>query len=142
MLVIGIDPGISGGLAFISENEVKAVKMPETERDIWDCINAEIQKCKYWKDILIIIEKVHAFPGKQGISSTWKFAQNYGFLRGLVVALECQLIDISPQKWMKEFVITSSKGKTKTQHKNELKQKAQQFFPQLKITLATSDALL
>ena len=68
--------------------------------------------------------------------------QGYGFLRGLITALEVKFIDPSPQRWQRDLGIPSSKGKTKTQHKNELKQKAQQLWPHLHITLTTCDALL
>ena len=38
-LIIGIDPGKSGGLAFIPiSGAVWTVKMPETERDLLDCL--------------------------------------------------------------------------------------------------------
>ena len=140
----GIDPGQSGGIAFIFGQGVQAIKMPVTERDVWIYFNETIRNYRKYNlsnVCITIIEKVHSFPS-QGIASSFKFGQNYGFLRGILVALEVKLIEVSPQRWQRDLNIPSSKGKTKTQHKNALKQRAQQLFPQLNITLATADALL
>ena len=40
-LSIGIDPGASGGIAFIQDNKPEvswAVKMPETLADLWEVV--------------------------------------------------------------------------------------------------------
>ena len=40
MTIIGIDPGKSGGIAWLPEGLIgRAIKMPETPRDIWDLID-------------------------------------------------------------------------------------------------------
>ena len=126
--ITGIDPGQTGGIAFISGDNMYAYKMPETEKDIVELL------CSY-PDLVIFLESVHSFPG-QGVSSTFKFGKGYGFLRGVITALEIPLHDVTPQKWQK-FMGCMSKG-----DKNVTKQKAQQLFPKLKITHATADAIL
>ena len=138
--IIGIDPGASGGIAFIFEDGQRyAYKMPLTERDLVDLLKSyDLDSCVVW------LEKVHAFPG-QGSVSVWSFAQNYGFLRGMLIALEVPLYDVTPQKWQKWQGVTKSQAVSKigkTKHKNVLKQIAQQHFPELKITHAIADALL
>lgn len=129
MRALGIDPGQSGGLAWIDDLGVpRAEKMPETERDTWELIRGI-------KPNLAVIEKVHSMPS-QGVSSTFKFGQNYGFLRGCLIALAVPFWEITPAVWQKEMECLSGGDK------NVTKSRAQQLFPQLKITHYTADALL
>ena len=140
-LTIGVDPGKSGAIAAIyPDGGVEAWKMPETERDTSDIFEELINKAllEGWV-VELYLEKVHAMPG-QGVTSVFSFGKNYGFLRGLIVSHKIPLIDVTPQKWQKALGVT--KSETKTKHKNKLKGMAQQLYPQLKITLATADALL
>lgn len=129
--IIGIDPGsASGGIAILLDGKAEAFKMPDTERDIYDIFESRV-----WDDPVVFIEIVHSMP-KQGVASSFAFGRNYGFLRGVITALKYPMHDITPQKWQK-FLSCLTHG-----DKNISKQKAQQLFPQLKITLATADALL
>ena len=87
------------------------------------------------------IEKVHSMPA-QGVVSSFKFGRSYGFLRGLLIALKIPFEEVTPQRWQKEFVTKRTKTESRTDHKNKLKGKAQQLFPQIKVTLAIADAML
>lgn len=136
---IGIDPGQNGGLvALYPDGEMFASAMPSTERDVWDwfrkrCPNTAAKA---------VIEKVHAMP-KQGVSSSFKFGVNYGFLRGCLTAIGIPFEEIQPQTWQKSLRIPSrGKSESKTQFKNRLKGLAQQYFPSENVTLKTADALL
>ncbi len=130
---LGIDPGMSGGIALVHANQkymTEAWKMPETEKDtelLLSGIKGLIS--------LAYIESVHSMP-KQGVSSSFKFGRSYGFLRGLLIGLAIPFDEVPPQRWQKALGCLS-KG-----DKNVTKSKAQQLFPQLKITHATADALL
>ena len=126
-MVIGIDPGQSGGIAFIG-NEVTAYKMPETERDVYDLLEG-------YEGAVVFLEKVHSMPG-QGVASSFKFGRGYGFLRGVITALKYPLHDVTPIKWQR-MLGCLTKG-----DKNVTKQKAQQLFPHIRITHATADCLL
>ena len=140
-LYIGIDPGsVSGGIAAIMPSgKATAVKMPQTEHDVQDVFLRILQM---GMPVFALIEGVHAFPG-QGVSSVFKFGRNYGMLRGMLVANKIPFHEVSPMKWQKGTGITKrGKNETKTQHKNKLKQKAQNIFPDIKMTLAICDALL
>ena len=141
MVVIGIDPGVNGGIAVIyGDTNVTSFKMPETERDISDCFRevsdyAQLEN----ENVIVYLEKVHSMPG-QGVVSTFTFGQNYGLLRGILITLGFAIYDVTPQKWQKELGI--SKSESKTIHKNKLKGLAQQWFPDQKVTLKNADALL
>jgi len=141
MIYIGIDVGKSGGIAMIVGDSVGAVKMPDTERDIYEKI-LDATLYKDYKSIFCYIEKVHSMP-KQGVKSVWTFAENYGNLRMALIAAKIPFEAITPQTWQKGLgIVKRGKEEGKTKFKNRLKAKAQELFPELKITLATADALL
>lgn len=132
---IGIDPGQSGGIAILS-NKNEVIKMPSTEKDIWEWFDFHKNNC------FAIIEKVHSMPG-QGVASTFKFGKGYGGLRMALIAAGIPFDEVTPRMWQKSLGITSkAKTESKTEFKNRLKAKAQQLFPQIKMTLSICDALL
>lgn len=139
-LYIGIDPGMSGGLAFLSSRKVEVlVSMPSTERDIWDALS-DAHKLGFRS--YAIIERVHSMPG-QGVASSFKFGSGYGGLRMALTATEIPFEAVTPRTWMKGLSISPrKKSDTPSVWKNKLKAKAQELFPEQKITLKTSDALL
>jgi len=65
MIIIGIDPGINGGIAIRTGNNVYAYRMPDTERDIYDLI---ISAFSYPSPHAVFLESVHSMPG-QGVAS-------------------------------------------------------------------------
>ena len=139
---IGIDPGASGGLACVHvDGNCAAVPMPPTERDVWEWVT----DLSSWRPPFAVVEKVGGFikgnpaPG----SAMFRFGVSYGGLRMALVAAAVPFEEVTPQKWQKGLGITTrGKDETKTAFKNRLKQRAQQLFPGVKITLATCDAIL
>ena len=140
MSYIGIDPGKNGGIAWISSgwNGVNVIKMPHTEKGIAELFK-EMSGLGELLDMYACLEEVHSMP-RQGVSSTFKFGTNYGFLRACLTIYNIPFETVTPQIWQREFIHTVSE--TKTEHKNKLKAVAQQLFPGQKATLATADALL
>lgn len=131
---IGCDPGQSGGIAIISEGLPPwAVKMPETERDLYDTIRA----LRAWSDreCVAALEFVRSSP-QMGVTSAFTFGMGYGLLRMALIASEIPFRDVTPNVWQKAMQC-QTKG-----DKNVSKAKAQQLFPSMKITHAIADALL
>ena len=129
--VIGIDPGWSGGVAMRTDTETKCAKFTGlTERDIVDTLKEYLA----FADVCYL-EKVHAMPG-QGVTSMFKFGTIYGGLLFTTLCLDIPLYHVTPQKWQKSLNCLS-KG-----DKNVTKRRAQELFPDIKITHATADALL
>ena len=150
--IIGIDPGLKGGIAFLSEDGgvISVSKMPSTPHDIYDYLVgllSHASSCGSQMDeprVVCYLEDVgHGMPG-QSSSATAKFARHCGHLEMALLSLRIPVNTITPAKWMKSFQLGRSGDYTKTEWKNRLKSKAQQLFPQLggKVTLSTSDALL
>jgi Holliday junction resolvasome RuvABC endonuclease subunit len=136
MTVIGIDPGQSGGIAWIDEKgRACAEKMPETLADIWELI-AEISG-PYSKgdECRAYIEQVHSSP-QMGVKSAFTFGQGFGHLEMALTAAGIPFERVRPQAWQKALGCLT-KG-----DKNVSKRKAQELFPSLKITHATADSLL
>src|SRR6185436_810073 len=141
-LFLGIDPGGSGGIAIIStlDGYASAWKMGETETDTADLLRTHGPAVR-----LACIEEVHALPPTipgNTSKASFAFGQSYGFLRGLLVALQIPFMQISPNSWKKQMGLRFTKDNTATEKKNGSKQLAQQLFPQLRITHATAEALL
>lgn len=107
--------------------------MPETERDTYDLFY------DIWttalKDAKALIERVHAMP-ICGVSSSFIFGKNYGFLRGCLIGIGIPFEEVTPHVWQRSIgCLTHGK-------KNISKAKAQQLFPHLKITHHTADSVL
>ena len=139
---IGIDPGVSGGLAKISAAGTVAIPMPATERDIWDWFGA----LEATVSTFAVIEKVQGYigPGSEFPGSAmFRFGKSAGFLLGCLVASGIPFEETPPQRWQKALGISArKKTESKGQWKNRLKAKAQQLYPDQKVTLSTADALL
>jgi len=156
VIVLGIDPGMNGGIAKLKQDGDRwipsAIHMPATERDIADHfwqLYAESQSEGI--EIIAFLEKVQPMPSVRrvktaggeervevnpGMSSSGKFMQGYGFLRGCLITIGIRVEDLRPQEWQKLM------GCLTRGNKNISKGKAQQLFPQMRITHAIADSLV
>jgi hypothetical protein len=145
--VLAIDPGGSGGLAWIDAWGTAVARKLDgmTEADIAAYLR-DLRTISESTPLFAYIEQVGANRGKgdrrQGASSMFTFGQSYGFLRGCLIALQIPFEQVRPQVWLPAMGLRGAKDETQTQKKNRHKAKAQQMFPQLKPTHATADALL
>ena len=132
MLIIGIDPGISGSICFFQDGKIiDVVEMPTMTEgkknkkqvngsQIFNEITDRIKKLDK-KDIKVIIEQVSAMPG-QGVTSMFNFGQSFGILKGICSAMQLPMYFVRPAKWKKYFnLINSEKDASRT--------KAIEIFP-------------
>ena len=125
MLIIGIDPGISGSICFFQDGIVKdVVEMPimaEGKKNkkqvngsqVFNEINDRIKKIEK-KNIKVVIEQVSAMPG-QGVTSMFNFGQSFGILKGICSAMRLPTYYVRPAKWKKYFnLINSEKDASRT----------------------------
>ena len=124
MLIIGIDPGISGSICFFKNGKIiDVIEMPvmtdgkKNKRQVnGSQIYNEISKRvdHYGKDIRVIIEQVSAMPG-QGVTSMFNFGQSFGILKGICSAMQLPMFFVRPAKWKKYFnLINSQKDASRT----------------------------
>jgi len=125
MLIIGIDPGISGSICFFQDGVVKDVIEMPTMTDgkknkkqvngsqIFNEINERIKKIDK-TNIKVVIEQVSAMPG-QGVTSMFNFGQSFGILKGICSAMRLSVYFVRPAKWKKYFnLINSEKDASRT----------------------------
>jgi crossover junction endodeoxyribonuclease RuvC len=116
MLIIGIDPGISGSICFFEDGKIlDVVEMPTMTEgkknkrqvngsQVYNEISNRIKKIDK-KDIKVIIEQVSAMPG-QGVTSMFNFGQSFGILKGMCSAMKLPMYFVRPVKWKKYFNLT------------------------------------
>ena len=132
MLIIGIDPGISGSICFFENGKIiDVVEMPtmidgkKNKRQvngaqIYNEILKRINTSEKQK-IRVVIEQVSAMPG-QGVTSMFNFGQSFGILKGICSAMQLPMFFVRPAKWKKYFsLINAQKDASRT--------KAIEMFP-------------
>jgi len=132
MLIIGIDPGITGSICFFEDGKIiSLVEMPNMTdgkknkkqvngAQIYNEISLRIKNFEK-KDIKVVIEQVSAMPG-QGVTSMFNFGQSFGVLKGICSAMQLPMYFVRPAKWKKYFnLIKSEKDASRT--------KAIEIFP-------------
>tara|TARA_B100000767_G_C19540813_1_gene440704 strand:+ start:26 stop:520 length:495 start_codon:yes stop_codon:yes gene_type:complete len=123
MRIIGIDPGLSGGIAILEDNKIKEMfDMPvmaegkKNKRQLNSAFLAKLVKdnIKDIENTVIVVEQVNAMPG-QGVTSMFNFGQTFGAIKGICAALELPIFFVRPAKWKKHFeLINSSKDASRT----------------------------
>ena len=125
MIIIGIDPGISGSICFLEDGIIKdVVEMPtmtEGKKNKKQVNGSQIfneisfrTKIYEKKNIKVVIEQVSAMPG-QGVTSMFNFGQSFGILKGICSAMQLPIYFVRPAKWKKYFnLINSEKDASRT----------------------------
>ncbi len=136
MIFLGIDPGTSGGIGYVTCNgDCGAAGFAKlTEREIYLLVK---EICDMEEDDVpcAVNELVHSSP-QMGVKSAFTFGRSYGFLRGVLAANHISYVEVRPQAWQKAMGCLT-KG-----DKNVTKALAQQLYPSEIVTHATADALL
>lgn len=144
--LIAIDPGANGGIAWTNELGAMSAPLPKTLGDTYALLREILgaQGFTYGTcSVSCYLEEppkfVKAIPG----SAVFVMARNFGQLEGLITAYQIPLHLTRPQAWQAAHPGLGKKGdQTTTAWKNRLKARAQQIYPDQKVTLATADALL
>jgi crossover junction endodeoxyribonuclease RuvC len=103
---IGIDPGKTGAVAIMVGNVVTIydfgdVRIPSKLLTLTNLFPGATHA---------VLEKVHSMPG-QGVSSTFKFGESFGWWKGALDAINIPYDLITPQRWQKEmFDFKPAKG--------------------------------
>ena len=150
MILIGIDPGLTGAIAILEDKKVLNIyEMPvmaEGKKNKKQLNSAQLVTLikEYANnnndDVVVIVEQVNAMPG-QGVTSMFNFGQTFGAIKGICAALKLPIFFVRPLKWKKHYeLVNSSKDSSRT--------KAIEMYPTLSNQLAKkkdvnkSDAIL
>ena len=125
MLIIGIDPGVSGSICFFKDgkildviempvmNEGKKNKKQVNGAQIYNEITKKINSNPE-TNTRVVIEHVTAMPG-QGVTSMFNFGQSFGVLMGICSAMRLPMFFVRPAKWKRYFnLINSEKDASRT----------------------------
>ena len=118
---IGIDPGLTGAIVAIMDNEIvvtdtttistKVGKKNKTLYDVQGMVAAlkEFTDSKY--DVRVALEKVHSMKG-QGVASTFSTGEGFGLWKGIITAMGFSMQLVTPQAW-KKVMMDGTTGKDK-----------------------------
>ena len=123
MRIIGIDPGLSGGIAILDDSIIFDIfdmpimsegKKNKNQLNSAQLVNIIIRHILPNKETFVIVEQVSAMPG-QGVTSMFNFGQTFGSIKGICAALGLPIFYVRPAKWKKHFeLINSSKDASRT----------------------------
>ena len=114
MRFCGIDPGLSGAVAFLRPD----ASHPANRLVVFDAplVGGEFDGVAFARLLaerlpdLVIIEHAFSRPG-QGVSSTFKFGRTFGQALGVIQALGVPYELVSPAVWKRHFKITPNSPK-------------------------------
>ena len=125
MLIIGIDPGISGSICFLDNGKIlDVIEMPimtdgkknkkqVNGSQVYNEITKRIKQFEK-NQVRVVIEHVSAMPG-QGVTSMFNFGQSFGILKGICTAMQLPMYFVRPAKWKKYFnLLNSEKDASRT----------------------------
>lgn len=150
MLIVGIDPGLSGALGFLGHRgEFVAVDdMPVMNRlgasaYVKSQVNAlaleELLRSRLRDfdrhEVHVFIESPIAFPG-QHVSATAATFLTSGLIEGVVAALHLPHTLVAPKDWKKAMALVAGKGMRKSELKDMARSRAIRLFPDAPLTRA------
>ena len=125
MMIIGIDPGVSGSICFFKDGQIiDVIEMPTMNEgkknkkqvngsQIYNEIFKRIDR-DVTTNTRVVIEHVTAMPG-QGVTSMFNFGQSFGILKGICSAMQLPMYFVRPAKWKKYYgLINSEKDASRT----------------------------
>ena len=140
-LIIGIDPGLKGGIAMIQGAELKGLyPMPLIKKNNKQVLDLEdlkslLQNMKDEYIPIVYLEECWAhgpqnfrYARKKSPQSMFTFGKGFGELIGLLVGLNIPYKIVPPNKWKIKLKIT---GREKTKEDSIIKIK--EFFPDVNL---------
>ena len=123
MIIIGIDPGISGAISIVENKKILEVydtpTMIDGKKNKKQINSAQVtniikERLNGDKEVIVVVEHVNAMPG-QGVTSMFNFGQSFGVIKGICAALSLPIYFVRPTKWKKHFnLIKTNKDASRT----------------------------
>jgi len=109
MVIIGIDPGLTGAIAVLTDGKIQTVyDMPVSPKlsgkglEINPYLLARLISGCDLSVSFVVVERVHAMPGN-GATSMFGFGDSLGVVRGVLGGLNIPVKWATPQAWKKHF---------------------------------------
>ena len=137
MRIIGIDPGLSGGIAILDDSKIFDIfdipimsegKKNKNQLNSAQLVNIIKRHILPNKETFVIVEQVSAMPG-QGVTSMFNFGQTFGSIKGICAALGLPIFYVRPAKWKKYFDLINSQ-------KDSSRVRAIEMFPKFSAMLS------
>ena len=144
MIIIGIDPGVSGAICALQlKKYIQVYEMPtmiDGKKNKRQVNGAEVTNIftkelanltsdnTYQNDVRVVVEHVTAMPG-QGVTSMFNFGQSFGVIKGICAALKLPIYFVRPTKWKKHFNLIKT-------HKDASRTKAIEIYPEISSQLS------
>ena len=122
MLTVGIDPGLTGAVAFLRNGEYVALFDIPTTLKGSGSVKQEVEpgglkrmfleRLEGREDVAIALERVSAMPG-QGSSSVFSFGDTYGCCRSVASLTGYPLYLVTPTTWKKHFGLGRDKEESR-----------------------------
>lgn len=129
---IGIDPGLSGAIAFY---DPRRLTLEVTDMPTWQAKNKQgktkrgvdpyglgrlLDKGPFAPECQATVEDVHAMPG-QGVTSVFSFGFSAGVVHGVLGSLRIPMLRVPPAVWKKAMGLSSDKDMSR--------RRASEIFP-------------
>ena len=110
-IVIGLDPGVTGGITIVYKNgkvnihriPIETVVVNKKTKKKYDLKGVvALLKPLDGKEVLFVQERVSSMPGEGSVSSH-NFGRSAGSTIGIAYALGFSLVEVSSMKWKKHF---------------------------------------
>lgn len=152
-MVVGIDPGITGAVAFVNSagaswvHDMPVAMVKKGRREVMAAELSRILEAA--PSATVYVERVNAMPkigtkdghnrSGQGVSSAFGFGRSVGVIEGVVAALRMPLVFVTPQAWKKHHGLSGA-------DKDVSRTLASQLYPEAELSrkkdIGRADALL
>lgn len=114
-LVIGVDPGKRGAIAFLDgSGELRAVDHVPLVDDklsptlLCDLIDDHFTSADDPHSVVAVVEQVHSMP-KQGVVSSFDFGKSYGIVLGVLAGVGIRTVHVTPNRWKRDLRLSADK---------------------------------
>jgi Holliday junction resolvasome RuvABC endonuclease subunit len=119
MIYVGVDPGLSGAIAFLTgDGRLAIVRAPLQERNgkreidprqLAHAVRDQLHTLGPTSPVEAAIERVHAMP-KQGVTSAFTFGRTLGVVEGVLAALSIPVTFVTPVAWKRALAVPADKA--------------------------------
>jgi crossover junction endodeoxyribonuclease RuvC len=122
MLIIAIDPGLTGAIGFLRSGAYAGVEDMPTVAKGTGSVKSEVspgglkelirRHLLPGEAVVAVLERVNAMPG-QGVSSVFSLGDSFGTARAVLATGGFETHYIAPVTWKKHFKLTSDKEQSR-----------------------------